>query len=176
MHPTTDDAPPSPPRRPSWGFMLRHPAHIVALGAGAGLAPVAAGTLGTLWAWWLFDYLAAWLHTPALMGAFLLMATLVGWWAATLTAHHLGRADPGCIVWDEMVAMWLILWIAAPTSWWGECGAFLLFRFFDAVKPQPVRWADSIFKGFGKSGGWGIMWDDLVAAFCTLLVLAWWRF
>ena len=43
------------------------------------------------------------------------------------------------------------------------------------VKPQPVRWADQCFKGFGWRGGWGIMWDDLVAAFCTLLVIALWR-
>jgi phosphatidylglycerophosphatase A len=53
--------------------------------------------------------------------------------------------------------------------------AFVLFRFFDAVKPGPVAWADRLFKGFGWRGGWGILWDDLVAAFCTLLVIALWR-
>ncbi|MGF1973928.1 phosphatidylglycerophosphatase A [Staphylococcus aureus] len=50
-----------------------------------------------------------------------------------------------------------------------------MFRFFDAAKPQPVKWADRCFKGFGWRGGWGIMFDDLVAAFCTLLVIALWR-
>ena len=52
----------------------------------------------------------------------------------------------------------------------------LQFPGFDAAKPQPVRWADQLFKGFGARGAWGIMFDDLVAAFCTLLVIAVWRF
>jgi phosphatidylglycerophosphatase A len=51
----------------------------------------------------------------------------------------------------------------------------VLFRFFDAVKFGPVAWADQTFKGFGARGGFGIMFDDLVAAFCTLLLLALWR-
>ena len=75
-----------------------------------------------------------------------------------------------------MVAFCLILWLVTPTTFWGQFGAFVLFRFFDAVKPGPVRWADKQFKGFGWRGGWGIMFDDLVAAFCTLLVIALWRF
>lgn len=58
----------------------------------------------------------------------------------------------------------------------GEVAAFALFRYFDAAKPQPVRWADTVFKGAGWRGGWGIMFDDLVAAACTLLVLAALRF
>jgi phosphatidylglycerophosphatase A len=59
---------------------------------------------------------------------------------------------------------------------WGQLMAFVLFRFFDSVKLGPVAWADRTFKGFGWRGGWGIMFDDLVAAFCTLLVIAVWRF
>ena len=47
---------------------------------------------------------------------------------------------------------------------------------FDAAKPGPVAWADQLFKGFGPRGAWGIMWDDLVAVFCTLLLIALWRF
>lgn len=163
-------------RKPTLSFMLRHPARWVALGFGAGVVPIAPGTVGTLWAWWWWESLAAWLSTPAQMGAFLLGATLVGAWASAVCAQHLGRADPGGIVWDEMVAMWLILWVAAPASFWGELGLFLLFRFFDAAKPQPVRWADGLFKGFGLKGGWGIMWDDLVAAFCVLFLTACWHF
>jgi phosphatidylglycerophosphatase A len=79
-------------------------------------------------------------------------------------------------VWDEVVAFWLVLWLAMPMGWWGQLAAFALFRFFDAVKPGPVAWADSQFKGLGWRGGWGILWDDFVAAFCTLLVIAVWRF
>ena len=85
-------------------------------------------------------------------------------------------ADPGAIVWDEIVAFWLVLWLAMPMGLMGQIVAFALFRFFDAAKPGPVGWADSLFKGFGWRGGWGILFDDFVAAFCTLLVIALWRF
>jgi phosphatidylglycerophosphatase A len=99
----------------------------------------------------------------------------MGWWACTVTARHMGISDPGAIVWDEIVAIWLILFMLAPSGLATQLAAFVLFRFFDAVKPGPVAWADRLFKGFGWRGGWGILWDDLVAAFCTLLVIALWR-
>ena len=83
--------------------------------------------------------------------------------------------DPGNIVWDEVVAFWLVLWLVMPTGFWGQLVAFALFRFFDAVKPGPVGWADEAFHGFGWRGGFGILLDDFVAAFCTLLVIALWR-
>jgi len=69
-----------------------------------------------------------------------------------------------------------VLWLAMPMGLLGQAVAFGLFRYFDAAKPGPVRWADQVFKGSGWRGGWGIMFDDLVAAFCTLLVMALWRF
>ena len=162
------------PSRPTLAFMLRHPAHLIALGFGAGLAPFAPGTFGTLWGWVAFSLLQNWFN-PFQMGVLIALSILVGWWACTLTARHLGVMDPGSIVWDEIVAIWLILWLITPTTGWGEFGAFLLFRYFDAAKPGPVRWADQRFKGFGWRGGWGIVFDDLVAAFCTLLVIALWR-
>lgn len=155
-------------------FLLSHPAHFIALGAGAGLSRLAPGTAGTLWAWAIFLLLQIWL-TPLHMGLLIAIATLVGWWACTVTAQHMGVADPGAIVWDEVIAFWLVLWLVTPTTFGGELCAFLLFRYFDAAKPGPVRWADSLFKGFGWRGGWGIIFDDLVAAFCTLLVIAIWR-
>ncbi len=156
-------------------FLLDHPAHLIALGFGAGLSRLAPGTVGTLWAWAAFLILQIWL-TPLEMGVLIAVSLLVGWWACTVCARHMGVADPGAIVWDEVVAFWLILWLVTPTTFWGQLGAFLLFRFFDAAKPGPVKWADQLFKGFGWRGGWGILFDDLVAAFCTLLVIAWWRF
>ena len=155
-------------------FLLSHPAHFVALGAGAGLSRLAPGTAGTLWAWAVFLLLQIWL-TPLQLGVLIGVATLVGWWACTVTAQHLGVADPGAIVWDEIVAFWLVLWLVTPTSFGGEFAAFALFRYFDAAKPGPVGWADRLFKGFGWRGGWGILFDDFVAAFCTLLVIAIWR-
>ena len=155
-------------------FLMSHPAHFIALGAGSGLSRLAPGTAGTLWAWAVFVLLQMWL-TPLQMGALIAAATLIGWWACTITAQHMGVADPGAIVWDEVIAFWLVLWLVTPTTFWGQLGAFVLFRYFDAAKPAPVRWADSLFKGFGWRGGWGIIFDDLVAAFCTLLVIAIWR-
>jgi phosphatidylglycerophosphatase A len=155
-------------------FLLSHPAHFIALGAGAGLSRIAPGTAGTLWAWAVFVLLQPWLSAFE-MGVLIAASTLVGWWACTVTAQHMGVADPGAIVWDEVIAFWLVLWMVTPTSFSGQLGAFVLFRYFDAAKPGPVRWADSLFKGLGWRGGWGILFDDLVAAFCTLFVIAVWR-
>jgi len=163
-----------PPVKPNAGFMLSHPAHLLALGFGSGLAPKAPGTVGSLWGW------ASWLliqHHLSLsaQASLIVAALLVGWWACTVTAHRMGVSDPGSIVWDEIVAMWLIFFLITPTNFGGQLTAFALFRFFDAVKPGPVAWADQLFKGFGWRGGLGIIWDDLVAAFCTLLTVALWR-
>ena len=160
--------------RPTAAFMLRHPAHAIALGFGSGLSPKAPGTVGSLWGWasWLLIQNSLSLTTQA---ALILVSLLIGWWACTLTARHMGVSDPGSIVWDEIVAMWLIYFLLMPAGFLVQLSAFLLFRFFDAVKPGPVAWADRLFKGFGWRGGWGILFDDLVAALCTLMVLALWR-
>lgn len=155
-------------------FMLSNPLHLVALGFGSGLSRFAPGTVGTAWAWLAYLVMQMWL-TPAQMGIVIAVSIVLGWMACTITARNMGVADPGSIVWDEIVAMWIILWLAMPMGFWGQLIAFALFRFFDAVKPGPVKWADQRFKGFGWRGGWGIMFDDLVAAFCTLLVIAFWR-
>jgi phosphatidylglycerophosphatase A len=162
------------PIRPTAAFMLRHPAHAIALGFGSGLSPKAPGTVGSLWGWasWLLIQNSLSLTSQA---ALILVSLLIGWWACTLTARHMGVSDPGSIVWDEIVAMWLILFLLMPAGFMAQLSAFLLFRFFDTVKPGPVAWADRLFKGFGWRGGWGIMFDDLVAALCTLIVLALWR-
>lgn len=161
--------------RPNAKFLLAHPAHFIALGFGSGLSPVAPGTAGTLWAWLAYLALAPSM-TSEQMGWLILCATLVGWWACTVTAKNMGVLDPGNIVWDEVVAFWLVLWLIMPASFTGQLAAFVLFRFFDAAKPGPVAWADQVFKGTGPRGGWGILFDDFVAAFCTLLVIALWRF
>ena len=163
------------PRRPTARFMLAHQAHLLALGFGSGLSPVAPGTVGTLWAWVAYLALQHWLH-PLQIGALIIASLLGGWWACTVTANHLRVQDPGNIVWDEVVAFWIVLWLVMPAGFWGQLAAFALFRYFDAVKPGPVGWADERFHGFNARGGFGILFDDLVAAFCTLLVIAIWRF
>lgn len=160
--------------RPTARFMLSHPAHLIALGFGAGLSPVAPGTIGTLWAWLAWLVLAHW-FTPLQLGLVIAAALAVGWWACTVTAGHMRVLDPGNIVWDEVVAFWIILWLLLPAGFGAQLAAFALFRFFDAVKPGPVAWADDLYHGFGWPGGFGILFDDLVAALCTLLVIAAWR-
>lgn len=160
---------------PNAQFMWAHPARWIALGLGAGLSRIAPGTVGTAWAWLAFLLLQAHM-TDAWWALLIATSLMVGWWACTVTAKHLEIADPGCIVWDEIVAFWLVLWLVTPTGFWGQLVAFALFRYFDAAKPGPVAWADKTFKGFGARGGFGIMFDDLVAAFCTVLVIAVWRF
>ena len=170
-----DPGQPAPMARPSVPFLLSHPAHWIAFGFGSGLSRIAPGTAGTAWAWLVFVLLAPWMNE--LRWGLLIAASLpLGWWACTVTARNMGVLDPGSIVWDEVVAFWLVLWLAMPMGFWGQFAAFALFRFFDAAKPGPVAWADSLFKGFGWRGGWGILFDDFVAAFCTLLVIALWRF
>ena len=163
------------PRRPTARFMLSHPAHWIALGFGSGLSPKAPGTAGTLWAWLTYALLHGRLES-AHIGWLIGVSLVVGWWACMVCARNLRVADPGAIVWDEVVAFWLVLWVAMPLSFWGQLAAFALFRYFDAAKPGPVAWADAAFKGWGARGSFGILFDDLVAAFCTLFVLALWRF
>ena len=166
------------PIRPTARFMRGHLAHWVALGFGSGLSRWAPGTVGTLWAWAAFVVADQWL-TTAQWGWVIAASLPLGWWACTRTAQHLGTADPGAIVWDEVVAFWLILWLVMPVGLLGQAVAFGLFRFFDAAKPGPVGWADRAYKlrpgqAIGWRQGWGILFDDLVAALCTLLVIALW--
>ncbi len=168
-----------PPQRPTARFMRGHPAHWIAFGFGSGLSPKAPGTVGTLWAWAAFVVADHWL-TAGQWGWVLAAGLPLGWWACTRTAQHLGIADPGAIVWDEVLAFWLILWLVMPTGLLGQAVAFGLFRFFDAAKPGPVGWADRRYKlrpgeAIGWRQGWGILFDDLVAALCTLFVLALWQ-
>jgi len=176
MNATTAAAPANAPRRASAVFMRGHVAHWVALGFGSGLSPWAPGTVGTLWGWSAF--LVAERLWPGLpWGWVILVALGLGLWACTVTAQHLGVSDPGAIVWDEVLAIWLVLWLLMPAGFWAQLLAFGLFRYFDAAKPGPVGWADRLFKlKPGQAIGWrqgvGIVLDDLVAALCTLLVLA----
>jgi phosphatidylglycerophosphatase A len=172
------DPKPAAMARPTARFMLRHPAHWLALGFGSGLSPKAPGTVGTLWGWVSFLVLSRWLDATA-WGLVIAASLVVGVWACTRTAQHMAVADPGAIVWDEIVAFWIVLWVLLPAGWWTQLVAFVLFRYFDAVKPGPVRWADQLYKlrpgqAIGWQQGWGIVFDDLVAAGCTLLFIAVW--
>lgn len=169
------------PRRATVGLLLSHPAHFIAFGAGSGLSPKAPGTVGTLWGWLSFVAIQAALgtgaHADLIWAGILGVGWFVGCWACTHTARSLRVADPGSVVWDEIWAFWLMLWIIDPVDWRGQLVAFAVFRFFDAAKPGPVGWADQLFKlkpgqQIGWAQGLGIMFDDLVAALCSMLILA----
>lgn len=169
------------PRHATVSMLVQNPAHFIAFGAGSGLSPKAPGTVGTLWGWASFVViqhgLGPGLQTDVIWAGLLAAGWLVGIWACTHTARSLHVADPGSVVWDEIWAFWLILWLMGPVDWVGQALAFAAFRFFDAVKPGPVGWADRLFKlRPGEAIGWrqglGIMFDDLVAALCTLVLLA----
>ena len=171
------------PVRATARFMLTHPAHFIAMGFGAGLSPLAPGTAGTLWAWVSFLVLQQWLSS-AQIGWLIAASIPVGWWVCTVTARNMRVLDPSSVVWDEIAAFWLVLWLVVPTGLLGQAIAFALFRYFDAAKPGPVGWADRLSHDVDPAtnpyawtwAGFGIMFDDLVAAGCALLVIALWRF
>lgn len=151
--------------RPDARFAFSHPAHAIALGFGAGLSRAAPGTAGTLVAFPVF-----WLLGGRETGLILLGVTavlfVVGVWACELTGRHLGIADHGGMCWDEVVAFLVVLAFVPDSLVW-QIGAFGVFRFFDIVKPPPIRQFERRFKG-----GFGVMADDMLAAGYTLLVLA----
>ena len=151
--------------RPSWRFLLSRPAHLIAFGFGAGLVPVAPGTFGTLLALPLY-----WLIQPRVDAVEYLLLVVVlfglGIWACDVTGRAVGVADHGGMVWDETVAFLLVLFFVPAAPLW-QAAAFLLFRLFDIFKPPPIRYYDRTFKS-----GFGVMLDDLVAAFYTLVALA----
>lgn len=156
-------------KSPSLSFLFSHPAHLIACGFGSGLSPIAPGTVGTLFAWATFPLLSPWMSDFAWL-IFLLICFIGGVLAAHKTGADLGVVDHGSIVWDEIVPFWLVL-VFCPAGWLWQGTAFLLFRFFDIVKPQPARYFDEKVKN-----GFGVMTDDFFAALYTLLILALLRF
>ncbi len=141
-------------------------AGLIATGFGSGLSSVAPGTVGSLAA-----MLPAYLYVKylpdsiGLIVSMMTIAVIVGIWACDRSGKQLGIADHPCLVWDEFVGQWLVL-LAVPVSWAGWLAAFFLFRFFDIVKPWPVKSADQHIHG-----GWGVMLDDMLAAVYAVLIL-----
>lgn len=151
--------------KPDWRFLFSHPAHMLSFGLGLGLVPRSPGTAGTLLAFPFF-----WFMSPRLSDAMFIFVLIwmyfIGVWVCDITGKALGEADFGGIVWDEVVAFLLVLFFTPDGLIW-QLLAFSLFRFFDIVKPQPIRYYDSHWHG-----GLGVMFDDLLAAGYTLFCLA----
>ena len=149
---------------PTPGFAFSHPAHAIAFGFGTGLSPFAPGTAGSALGWAIGWALGA-LH-PAAFFSVVVVFFLAGVWACEVTGRALGVADHGGMVWDEVVAFLLVLAVVPRELAW-QAAAFVLFRFFDIAKPPPIRQFE---RRYG--GGFGVMFDDVVAAAYTLLALA----
>ena len=146
--------------------LIKRPVCFIGLGFGSGLASIAPGTFGTIAA------IPIYLLMQNLSLVTYLILTLIGFilgvWICERSAEWLGREDPGAVVWDEIVG-YLITMIAAPTGWFWIFTGFVLFRFFDIVKPWPICLADKEIHG-----GLGIMVDDVIAGIfaCILIQFA----
>lgn len=159
--------------KPDVGFLLAHYTHLIAQGFGSGLSPIMPGTAGTLFAWLSFSVLSRrWPEVFTTMHWAIIIAAgfAIGIGACEKTGRDLGVADHGSMVWDEIIAFWLVLLVVTPAGMATQLWAFLWFRFFDMVKPAPIGYFDRRLKG-----GFGVMWDDVLAAFYTLLLFALWR-
>jgi phosphatidylglycerophosphatase A len=143
--------------------VLQNPVCFLAFGFGAGLAPKAPGTFGTLAAVPLY-LLFAKLPLPAYLAITLLMF-LIGVWLCGRCEQILGIQDHSGIVWDEFVGLFITL-AGVPVSPVTVIAGFSLFRLFDILKPWPIRWLDR-----RVHGGLGIMLDDAVAGLCASLAL-----
>jgi phosphatidylglycerophosphatase A len=151
------------PKSPDIRLLFSHPIHFLSLGFGSGLAPKAPGTFGTLLGlplYWLISAYA--LNTQLVL---ILVLFLLGIYFCQVTGDALGVSDHGGIVWDEIVAMMLVLTFV-PMHWFWWLLAFALFRLFDIWKPFPIRQLDANLKG-----GLGVMLDDLLAAIDAILIL-----
>ena len=150
---------------PTARWVMRDPGRLIAFGLGSGLLRPASGTWGTLLAWLIWAA-ASGAASDVAMAVFLVLAFLYGCWACHRVGRELNVSDHVGFVWDEMVAFWLVLWLT-PDAFWAQLLAFGLFRLFDIAKPPPIKYFDARIKG-----GFGVMWDDIVAAAYTLLVMA----
>lgn len=139
------------------------PSGFIAFGFGSGLSPKAPGTFGSLAA---LPFFLVWVQLPVWAYILTLVLTFgVGVWVCDRSSEALGEHDFGGIVIDEMVGMWITLFLC-PLEWLPMLIGFLLFRLFDILKPQPIKWLDQ-----KVSGGFGIMIDDVIAAVFAWLCL-----
>ncbi|NOS87697.1 MAG: phosphatidylglycerophosphatase A [Methylococcaceae bacterium] len=136
--------------------ILSDPVLFLAFGFGSGLAKKAPGTFGTLAAVPL--YLLIVQLGLGFYSLFTVMITVIGIWICGRAADKLGEHDFGGIVWDEIAGLLITLWLV-PFSWMNLFAGFVLFRFFDILKPWPIKWLDQ-----QVQGGLGIMIDDVLAA------------
>jgi len=140
---------------------LANPWHFLAIGFGSGLSPIIPGTMGTL-ASVPFYFLLAQLSLPVYF-VIVIISCVVGIKICQVTSDDMGVHDHGSIVWDEFSGFWITMSLVPIMNlpvleWKWVVTGFVLFRFFDMVKPWPIGWLDQ-----RVHGGLGIMIDDIVA-------------
>jgi len=144
-------------------FNLFNPIHFLALGFGSGLAPKAPGTFGTLMAVPLVILVSP--IESFYLALIIVLMSITGVYICGKAAADAGVHDHGAIVWDEIVGL-LITMFMMPISWQSIVTGFILFRFFDILKPWPISYLDK-----NCHGGFGIMIDDIVAGFVSLFFM-----
>jgi phosphatidylglycerophosphatase A len=144
--------------------LIRHPFGWIATGFCSGFSPKAPGTVGSLVALLPWYFLMRGLSIEMYIGV-LLLGFLMGVWASKWVIEKTNIQDPGFVVWDEFVGLWIALALV-PAGWLWMLAGFALFRFFDIVKPWPVSWADQ-----KLHGGFGVMLDDVLAGIYAFLCL-----
>ena len=144
--------------------LLRHPIHLLSLGFGSGLSPYAPGTMGTLVAIPLYLLIAT--QPLAIYLGIILLGFMLGIYFCHVTSKALGVHDHPGIVWDEVIGFWITMIAVPVVNWQWIAAGFLLFRFFDIVKPWPVKLADE-----RLPGGFGIMFDDVLAGIYALICM-----
>lgn len=155
---------------PTFIYLCRNPISLLAFGFGSGLSPYLPGTAGTVAAiplYLLMVQLPMWGYLMVIITGF-----IAGLYICDRASKQLGVHDHGGIVWDEFVGFWITM-IAVPLTWYWLLSGFLLFRFFDMLKPWPISLADR-----KLSGGFGIMVDDVIAGiaagFCLQIAVYFW--
>lgn len=154
-------------------FMLLHPFHWLAQGFGSGLSPIMPGTAGTFLAWCIYEILSMnWptIFTTLVWLIIIHIGFVFGIFICNRTGQDLDILDHNSIVWDEIIAFWLVLVFLSPTNLSTQFYAFIIFRFFDIIKPIGISYFDKHFKN-----GFSVMFDDIIAAFYTLLIFVIWR-
>lgn len=154
---------------PTLAWVYGKPHRTLAFGLGSGLIRPGSGTWGSVLAlalWWPLAWAIPW----EWLGLVLIAVSALGVWVCERTVQELGVHDHVGIVWDEIAAVWIVLW-ALPQVVWVLLLGFVMFRVFDIAKPWPIRSLDA-----QVQGGLGVMLDDWVAAIYAVALtwLVWW--
>ncbi|WP_150137572.1 phosphatidylglycerophosphatase A [Candidatus Enterovibrio escicola] len=145
-------------------IQLSNPVHLLATGFGLGLSPFIPGTIGTLAG--LLIYLLIVSISSVLLPITIMIGSVVGIYLCGRTAEDMSVHDHGSIVWDEFIGFWITMLLVPVTDWQIVSAGFIIFRFFDMIKPWPICLLDT-----KVPGGLGIMLDDIVAGLISMVVL-----